>query len=93
METKNLKIGLWILGFLVVLNFFAWFAVFSLVKADAAEVVFLNVGQGDAEFIQTPQKHQILIDGGPDSSVLAELSKQMPFYDRTLDLIILTHPE
>ena len=75
------------------MNFFAWFAVFSLVKADAAEVVFLNVGQGDAEFIQTPQKHQILIDGGPDSSVLAELSKQMPFYDRTLDLIILTHPE
>jgi competence protein ComEC len=51
------------------------------------------VGQGDSAFIKTPENHQIIIDGGPDSSVLAEISKIMPFWDRTIDLVILSHPE
>src|SRR3989344_5668011 len=52
----------------------------------------LDVGQGDAIFIETPSGNQILIDGGPDKSVLRELGEVMPFYDRTIDLVILTHP-
>ena len=52
----------------------------------------LDVGQGDAIFIETPSGNQILIDGGPDKSVLKELGEVMPFYDRTIDLVILTHP-
>jgi len=57
------------------------------------EVNFFDVGQGDAIFVETPQKHQILIDGGPASAILEKLSKEMPFWDRSIDLIILTHPE
>jgi len=53
----------------------------------------LNVGQGDAIFIETPSKNQILVDGGPNSKVLSELGEVMPFYDRTIDLIVLTHPQ
>jgi len=53
---------------------------------------YLDVGQGDAILIQTPNKTDILIDGGPDNSILNELGKVMPFYDNTIDIIILTHP-
>ena len=54
-------------------------------------VYFLDIGQGDAELIDFNGK-QILIDGGPDGKVLQELGKVMPFYDRSIDLVILTHP-
>ena len=87
---KKLKIGFLIV--LVYLNILAWIVVFDLVQNDL-KVVFFDVGQGDSIFIQTPQKHQILIDGGPTSVVLEKLGNEMPFYDRTIDLIILTHPE
>lgn len=56
------------------------------------QVHFLSVGQGDAELIQTPDNRNILIDGGPDGSVLRELGKQIPFYDRKIDALVLTHP-
>lgn len=46
-----------------------------------------------SSFCGTPQKHQILIDGGPDDTVIEKLGKEMPFWDRTIDLIALTHPE
>ena len=55
-------------------------------------VYFLNVGQGDAIYIRTPYEQDILIDGGPDNSVLSELGKVMPFWDREIDVMILTHP-
>ncbi len=57
-------------------------------------VDFLDVGQGDAVFIQTPEGHQVLVDGGPDPRRLLEaLGKRMPFWDRTLDVVVLTHAQ
>ncbi len=57
-------------------------------------IAFLNVGQGDAIFITTPHGCQILVDGGPAPSVvLAALGQHMPFWDRTLDMVVNTHPE
>ena len=55
-------------------------------------VYFFDVGQGDSIFIRTPANYKILVDGGPDQTVLERLSSVLPFYDRKLDLIILTHP-
>ncbi len=75
------------------LNFFCWKEVFSLTENNYLKVDFLDVGQGDSAFIETPEKHQILIDGGPTSAVLQKLSERMPFWDKEIDLIILTHPE
>jgi competence protein ComEC len=57
-------------------------------------MVFLDVGQGDSIFVQTPSGHQILVDGGPDGAVmLDELGRQMPFWDRSLDAVVLTHAD
>ncbi|KKQ79907.1 MAG: putative hydrolases of metallo-beta-lactamase fold protein [Parcubacteria group bacterium GW2011_GWC2_38_7] len=55
-------------------------------------VDFLNVGQGDAIYIRTPDDVDVLIDGGPDNSILNELGAVMPFWDKEIDLMILTHP-
>lgn len=57
------------------------------------KVIFFDVGQGDAIYIEAPNKKQVLIDGGPDDSVLPLLSKFMPFGDRSIDLVIATHPD
>jgi competence protein ComEC len=55
-------------------------------------VSLLNVGQGDAILIQKGNQ-QVLIDGGPSPRAIGiELGKQMPFWDRTIDLVVLTHP-
>lgn len=57
------------------------------------KVIFLDVGQGDAVYIEAPNKKQILVDGGPDNSVLPLLVRFMPFGDRSIDMIIATHPD
>ncbi len=54
----------------------------------------LDVGQGDALMIVTPDGKQLLIDGGPEpAALLREVSEVMPFWDRTIDLVLLTHPD
>lgn len=55
-------------------------------------VVFCNVGQGDGIFIRTPYATDILIDAGGNDSILRCLSSHMPFWDRSIELAILTHP-
>ena len=57
-------------------------------------VWFLDVGQGDGILIQTPAGRQVLVDGGASGQVLlGQLGAVMPFWDRTLDLVVLTHPD
>ena len=55
------------------------------------EIIFFDVGQGDAILIQQ-DNFQILIDGGPDDRIIYELAKQMPKYDKKIEVVILTHP-
>lgn len=90
--SKN-KVVLIFISSLFLLNIFTWEIVWDLSQSRNLTVDFLNVGQGDSIFIETPGNQQILIDGGPDSKILEKLGKEMSFCDRTIDLIILTHPE
>jgi competence protein ComEC len=87
------KLVFFILGILFFLNFLAWQLVFDFKKPHYLEVNFFDLGQGEAIFIETPRRYQILIDGGGDSTILKKLRKKMPFWDRSLDLVILTHPD
>ncbi len=52
----------------------------------------LDVGQGDAILIQTSDHQDILIDGGPDDTVVDRLSQALPAGDRDIELMVLTHP-
>ncbi len=83
--------SLFLLSFLIVINFFSWSLLLYL-KDDSLRVVFFDVEQGDAIFIKTPQNHHILIDGGAGSVVLEGLGREMPFFYNKIDLIVLTHP-
>jgi competence protein ComEC len=57
-------------------------------------IMFMNVGQGDATLIVTPNGRQVLIDGGFYPSVLNDqLGQQMPFWDKEIDIMIATHPD
>jgi competence protein ComEC len=66
-----------------------WAAVIVLPDRNL-HVVFCDVGQGDATLIYQGTD-QLLIDGGPDDKVLDCLARHMPFYDRRIETVILTH--
>lgn len=88
---KNLQYYLIAILILGLGNVFVWQFVWGI--GEQMKVVFFDIGQGDSIFIETPQKNQILIDGGPSNKVAEKLGKQMPFWDKTIDLVILTHPD
>lgn len=56
-------------------------------------VHFLDVGQGDAAFVRFPNNNQLLIDGGPSALILSRLGEIMPFYDRSIDALLVTHSD
>lgn len=86
------QIQLYLLLGLLIFNFFVFSALFQA-QNSILKVIFLDIGQGDAIFIQTPNGRQMLIDGGINNSVLRELGKIMPFYDRSIDVVLATHPD
>ncbi|MDX9893383.1 MAG: MBL fold metallo-hydrolase [Patescibacteria group bacterium] len=57
------------------------------------QIYFFDVGQGDSMLIKTPGQQYIVIDGGPDNTLIYKLGRYLPFYQRQIDLIILTHPD
>lgn len=76
---------------LALLAAIAWFALAGLPDGKL-HVWFLDVGQGDAILIRAPDGRQILVDGGPSpAALLDELGGVLPFWDRSLDLVVLTH--
>ena len=93
MQSLKINIRWYLLAILLFANFFIWNAIFVETRNGILTVVFLDAGQGDAIFIEAPNGNQVLIDGGPNKSVLRQLSKVMPFYDRSIDIVIATHPD
>lgn len=63
------------------------------VKDESLLVYFLDIGQGDATLIRTPNDQDIIIDGGPDNTLIKKLGAYLPFYDHKIETIILTHPD
>jgi len=83
----------WLAGGLAIAAALVWIAVLSA-PGDRLEVKVLDVGQGDAIFIRTPAGHKLLVDGGPSGRLVSEaIGEELPFWDRKLDMVILTHPD
>ncbi|MSR87651.1 MAG: MBL fold metallo-hydrolase [Candidatus Zambryskibacteria bacterium] len=82
-----------ILTALLVGNICVWTAFWQETPTNLLKVYFLDIGQGDSVFIETPTHKQLLLDGGPNKKVLAELGKILPFGDKTIDVMIESHPD
>lgn len=81
------------IAILVLISLFT-FIVFQYVTSHDGRlhVIFCDVGQGDAILITSPANKYVLIDGGPDKSVLSCLSRHLPFWERHIAVMLLTHP-
>ncbi|MEF3691910.1 MAG: ComEC/Rec2 family competence protein [Candidatus Moraniibacteriota bacterium] len=87
------KIVYLFLIFLIFTSLLLGLIILSLKKSQQLEVSFLNVGQGDAILIESGNR-QVLIDAGKNGrTVLEKLGEEMPFWDRTLETVIITHPD
>ncbi|MES2213975.1 MAG: ComEC/Rec2 family competence protein [Patescibacteria group bacterium] len=82
-----------LLGALLIASVAVWTAVWQKQPSHILHVYFLDVGQGDAIFIDSPTHGRILLDGGPNAKVLTELGKIMPFGDKRIDIVIESHPD
>jgi len=88
-RTKNLAI--WLLVPAAFAGSLAWSQV--LTREDRMHVVFFDVGQGDAIFVETPHGRQMVVDGGAGALALTRLlGERMRFYDRHIDIVAATHP-
>lgn len=77
--------------FLFVVSIFCvmWLCIF--LQPEKLKVSFLDVGQGDAILIQTPSGHDVLVDGGPTREVLTEVSRELGYFDRDIEVMVATH--
>lgn len=84
-----LSVGSGVLIFLVFSGLLVW----QYVSArQYTKITFFDVGQGDAIWVETSKHKQILIDGGPDEKILEKLEQVMLPSDKTIDLVLLSHP-
>ena len=88
---RNNKFKL-IFNSLIVSNIIIWSFFFSLPDHKLHLKVY-DVGQGDAIFIRSAGGFRILVDGGPSNQVVEYLGDDLPFYSKSIDLVILTHPQ
>ena len=80
------------IGILAITNVFIWRSVFTS-EGEELRVSFLDIGQGDSIFVEGPTGLQMLVDGGPGRGVLRGLAHVMSPLDRTIDLLVATHPD
>ena len=90
---RSVKIILYAILALLFFSLCIWYAVIRESWNGLLTVSFLDIGQGDSIFIDAPSGRQALIDGGANGIVLRRLSEVMPWYDRTIDVVIPTHPD
>jgi len=92
-KTKKKK-HIWAYAFfiLIVCNIFVWHLLFAK-NNGLLTVAVLDVGQGDGIYVESPSGHQMLVDAGPQGKILKALPSAMSFYDKSIDVIVITNPD
>lgn len=80
-------------SFILIVWVLCMFYINNHYRGNILKVAFLDIGQGDSIYIESPNGRQMLIDGGPDNRVMQALGKVMPFGDRSIDLVLATHAD
>ncbi len=81
------------IAFLVLVSGIVWYVYYRESRHGLLTVAFLSVGQGDAIYIESPTGTQVIVDGGPAQNLMGALSHVMPWYDRHVDMIVVTNPD
>lgn len=90
---KSILLRALLLSLFVTAIVFGMFVYGAWTNERGTEVIFLDVGQGDAILIRQG-RNQILIDSGRSGKVLlSAVSRHIPFWDRTIEAVISTHPD
>ncbi|MDQ5970524.1 MAG: competence protein ComEC [Patescibacteria group bacterium] len=55
------------------------------------QACFLDVGQGDGALFRTTSGQNILVDGGADNHLLPALAQCLPWWERSIDYIFISH--
>jgi len=97
---KSKRFSKFFISFLVLGVFFVWQPILGGFFSDLLEITFFDVGEGDSILISPPifqgilkNRLQILIDGSPEGDIAEKIARGMPFFDKKIELIILTHPD
>ena len=89
--SRSGRIAMWLLVPAAFVASLAWSQ--ALTNDDHLHVMFFDVGQGDAIFIETPDGRQVVVDGGSDPLLMTRLlGERMRFNDRHIDIVAATHP-
>ena len=80
---------------LLILNVVIWatLAQASERQSGVLTVSFLDIGQGDSIYIEAPNGRQIIVDGGPNESLMSALPDVLAFGDKTIDVLVVTNPD
>jgi competence protein ComEC len=92
-STIKKKYSVHILIMFILMVIYGSIQVFQILQPTELTVAFLDVGQGDAIWIQAPNGKELLIDTGAGQSAVSELGILKSFFDKTIDGVILTHPD
>jgi competence protein ComEC len=77
-------------GAVLLLGLFCYYHFFQFT---GFRVIFFNIGQGDSALINFSNGQKMLVDCGPDKKILSKLGQYLPFYDRTIDYLLISHPD
>jgi competence protein ComEC len=86
------KVGIGLFLVIIILTFGIW-QTLRTEHSSKLLISFLDVGQGDGIYIKSPNGIEVVIDGGPDQKILSELGAMRAFFDRTIDMIVVTNPD
>lgn len=64
----------------------------ELIPTNGFVAEFFSIGQGDSAYFRGEDGYEVVVDGGPDKTILTKLNQVMARGDNEIDLLILTHP-